>query len=198
MVFDGLFSDLAPPRIHCGVILAGRIGLQHAAGPELLVECLILGILGVFWFLFRVQVIQIPVELIEAVHGGQELISIPEVVLPDLGRRIPVILEHLGNGHIGIPDPFFGPGHPDGEHPGPERMLPHDKRGASRRAALLCIGIRHQGSFFGDPVDVRRHGLYHTHVVGADIVDAQVISPNHQDIGLILAGSHRRHGQEQV
>ena len=51
-------------------------------------------------FILGVQVIEIAEELIEAVHGRQELVAVAEMVLAELRRGITLWLEQLGNGRV--------------------------------------------------------------------------------------------------
>ena len=44
------------------------------------------------------------------------------------------------------------------------------------------------GTPLGDTIDVRRFVAHHAAVVGADVEPADVVAPDHQDIGLLLAG----------
>src|SRR5262249_37660564 len=77
-----------------------RIGMQDAARTELLLELGVLRIVGIFRLLFRVQVIEVAEELVEAVRGRQELITITEVVLAELTRDVAERLEELGDGRV--------------------------------------------------------------------------------------------------
>jgi hypothetical protein len=38
--------------------------------------------------LFGVEVVQVPVELVESMHGRQVVVAVPEMVLPDLRRHV--------------------------------------------------------------------------------------------------------------
>jgi len=57
----------------------------------LFVELGILGIVIGLGFFFSVQVIEVAVELIEAVVGGQMFVLVTEVVLPKLAGRVAVV-----------------------------------------------------------------------------------------------------------
>jgi hypothetical protein len=58
--------------------------VHDAARTEARAERRVLGIVGVFRLVFRVEVIEVPVELVEAVDGWQELVLVAEVVLAEL------------------------------------------------------------------------------------------------------------------
>ena len=54
-----------------------------------------------------------PVELVEPVKGGQEFISVAEMVFAKLGGGIALRLEQLGDGHVAVLESLFGPRHAD-------------------------------------------------------------------------------------
>ena len=56
----------------------------------------------------RIQVIEIPKELIEAVHCWQELVQVAKVVLAELASGITHGLEHRGNGGRFVGHAQFG------------------------------------------------------------------------------------------
>ncbi|MND01152.1 hypothetical protein D3C83_200290 [compost metagenome] len=62
--------------------------MEHAAGPELLLELRILRIVRVLRFLLGVQVVQVAEELVEAVGGREELILVAEVILAELSGDV--------------------------------------------------------------------------------------------------------------
>ena len=62
---------------------------------EPLHERIVSRVLGLLGFLFGVQVVQVAVELVEAVHGREELVAVTQMVLPDLGRHIALGFEQL-------------------------------------------------------------------------------------------------------
>jgi hypothetical protein len=67
--------------------------------------------------------------------------------------------------------------------PGADRVLAGDKGGAARRAALLGIVVGEFDPLPGDAVDVGRLLAHGAAVVVADVVPADVVSPQDQDIG---------------
>ena len=72
-----------PSAVLGPVILLRGFAVQHAARTELGAEGRILRIVDVLRFFLGIEAIQVAVELIEAVHGRQELVAIPEVILPN-------------------------------------------------------------------------------------------------------------------
>ena len=78
-------------------------------------NCRVLRIVGIFGLFFGVQVIEVPVELVEAVNGRQELVAIAQVVLPELSRRVAEGLEKFRDGRVLGLDALLGARHADGE-----------------------------------------------------------------------------------
>ena len=70
--------------------------MDHVARPDLVFQRVrIVAVAGV---LHRVEVVQIAEELIEAVHRGQELVEVAQMVLAELAGGIPHDFEHRGDG----------------------------------------------------------------------------------------------------
>src|SRR5262245_28310137 len=65
-VFDPLLSDLAPAGLHRRIVHIGRVAMNHVARSHGRFELLrIIDVAGIF---HCVEVIEIPIELIEPVH----------------------------------------------------------------------------------------------------------------------------------
>ena len=79
-------------------------------------------------------------------------------------------------------------------NPGAERMLAEDERRAARRAALLRVGVGEERAFLRDAVDVGRPVAHDAEAVGADVVAADVVAPDDEDVGLLgcASGARRR------
>ena len=90
-VLDGLLTDAAPARLLGRVILVRRVAVQDAARTELrpkfreVFGARVVRILRVF---FRIEVVEIPKELVEPVGGRQVLVAVAEMVLAELAGRI--------------------------------------------------------------------------------------------------------------
>ena len=86
------------------VVLVRRPAVEDAARPEALVEMReVLGFggqFGVLRLLLGVQVIEVAEELVEAVHGRQELVQVAEVVLAELPGRVAERLQQLGDRRV--------------------------------------------------------------------------------------------------
>ena len=93
-IFDFLFSDLAPARLHGGIVHVRRPTMDHVARTHGGLECRrVVGMAGV---LHRVQVIEVAVEFIEAMQRGQELVQVAQMVLAELAGGVAHRLEHGG------------------------------------------------------------------------------------------------------
>src|SRR5215467_1227159 len=97
--------------------------MEHTARPELLLEFWILGIVGKFRFLFRIQVIQVAEELVETMHGRQVFIPIAEMVLAELTGGVPERLEGFGDCRILFLKSDRCAGHPDFRQTGANWVL---------------------------------------------------------------------------
>ena len=69
-----------------------------------------LGIVRQFRFLLGVEVIEIAVELVEAVHGRQHLVLVAEMVLAELAGGVALRLEQFGDGRVFLLQPEVGAG----------------------------------------------------------------------------------------
>ena len=94
-IFDFLFPDFAPARLHSGIVHVRRPAMDHVARTDGGLECRrVIGMAGV---LHRVQVIEVAVEFIEAVQRGQELVQVAQMVLAELAGGVAHGLEHGGS-----------------------------------------------------------------------------------------------------
>ena len=90
-VMDRLLADPAKARVDRRVVGVGGLALQYAARPEPLAKVRKIPwvrVIRQFRLFLGVQVIQIAVELVEAVHRGQEFVAVPEVVFAELRGRV--------------------------------------------------------------------------------------------------------------
>ena len=103
-----LLADLAEARIDRRVVRVRGLAVHHAARAELRAERRVLRIVRQFRLFLGVQVIEIAVELVEAVHGRQEFVAVAEVVLAELAGRIAERLEQLGDRRVFLLQPERG------------------------------------------------------------------------------------------
>jgi hypothetical protein len=86
--------------------------------------------------------VEIAEEFVEAVHCGQKLVAVAEMVLTDLRGGVAMRLEQLGDGRVLVLQPLLRAGQTYFEEADPERMLAGDERRPPRCARLLRIVIR--------------------------------------------------------
>ena len=85
-VLDALFADATPPRMLGGIVFLRGPGVDNAARSKDILEVgkIRFGrIVHMLRLLFGVEVIEVAKELIEAVGGGQILVHVAEVGLPN-------------------------------------------------------------------------------------------------------------------
>ena len=196
-VLDGLLADPAEARVLRRIVAIGRLAFQHAARAELGAELGVLRIVGVLRLLLGVEVVEVAEELVEAVHGRQELVAVAEVVLAELAGGVALRLEQLGERRVLLGEPFLGAGQADLEQAGAEAGLAGDEGGAPGRAGLLRVMIGEDRAFLGDAVDVRRAVAHHAAVVGADVPQPDVVAEDDEDVRLAAgrgSGPRRRRG----
>ena len=138
-----------------------------------------------FRLVLGIQVIEIAEELVEAVHGRQEIVAVAEMVFAELPGRVALRLQQFGDGRILLRQAFLCCGKSDFQEPGPQRTLPGDKGGASGGAGLLPIIVGEDCALIGDAIDVGRAVAHHAAIVGADVPVADVIAHDDEDIGLL-------------
>ena len=159
--------------------------MQHAARPEVLLEVRVFRrfrIILVLRLFLGVQVIEIAEELVEAVHGRQELVAVAEVVLAELAADVALRLEQFGDGRVFRLQAELRPGQSDLGEPRADRRLPRDEGGAPGGAALLPVPVGEHRAFLGDPVDVGGLIPHDAVVVGADVEPADVIAPDDENV----------------
>ncbi len=99
-VLDGLLAHPAKARVFGRIIDIRRFAMEQTPRPKELLELRLLGIIGNLRLLLGVEVVQVAVELVKAMNGGQEYVAVAEVVLAKLPGDIAVRLEQLGNGRV--------------------------------------------------------------------------------------------------
>jgi hypothetical protein len=190
---EGPGRDLLVDRLHA--LLGERAGVldppvrkavDDAAGAEPLLEVGVLRIVRVLRLLLGIQVVEVAEELVEAVRARKVLVEVAEVVLAELTRRISLGLQVGRDGHVLL---LQAEGRTGQAHLGEaraDRRLPGEERGAPGGAALLPVPVGEQGAFPGDAVDVGRLVAHHAEVVGTDVVPADIVTPDDQDVRLLL------------
>ena len=197
----GVFAFLLAPGSKARIV-AGRVGRRRdafhdTARTELRPEGRVLRIVRVFRLVLGVEVIEIAEELVEAVHGRQELVAVAEMVLAELAGRVALRLQQVGDRRVLVGKPFLRRRQPHFEQARAQRALAGDEGGAARGAGLLPVIVGEDRALARDPIDVGRAVAHHAAIVGADVPVADVVAHDDEDVRLLcgccaVAGVHRR------
>ncbi len=185
-IHDLLLADLAPARLHGGVVRVRRPAMDQAARAILVVVFLVHRERIPVRVRHRVEVVQVAEELVEAVQRRQELVQVAEVVLAELAGGVALRLERGGN-RAGLGrHADVGAGLADGRQPGADREFAGDEVRPTRRATGLGVVVGEPHAFGGEFVEVRRLAGHDALVVGADVEPAHVIAHDEEDVGLLV------------
>jgi hypothetical protein len=171
------------------VVLVGGPAAENAARAEPLAEVgevLLRRVVRQLRLLLGVEVVEVAEELVEPVHGGQELVAVAQVVLAELPGRVTQRLEELGDRRVLVAQPDRRPGHADLAQPGAEHALAGDERRPARRARLLAVRVGEPHALVRDPVDVGRPVAHQAVAVAAEVRDPDVVAPDHEDVRLAV------------
>src|SRR5262249_42538414 len=146
-VLAHLLADPAEPWIDCWVVYIRGFAVHHAARPILRTESWVFWIVRQLRLFFGVQMVEIAVELIEAVHRGKELVSVAKMVLAELPGRVAERLEQRGDRWVFLLQPQCGAGQAHLGHTCPKSRLAGDERCATGGATLLTVIIREHHAF---------------------------------------------------
>src|SRR6266481_2350679 len=166
--------------------LAVRQAVQYAAWPKPLLKFRILWIVGILRLLFRIKVIEIAKEFVEAMHRRQEFVLVTKVVLAELACGVAMRFEQLGHGWILRAQTEVGPRQPDLGEARTDRILASDERRSTRGAALLSVVVGEGDAFVAHAVDVGRSVAHLSAAVVADIPPADVIALEDENVRLAL------------
>ena len=119
-------------------------------------------------------------------NGRQELVAVAEVVLAELSCRVALRLEQIGEGRILFRQTLLRGRQAHFQEAGAQRALAGDERCPAGGAGLLAVVVREDRAFAGDAVNIRRPVTHHAAIVGTDVPVADVISHDHEDVGLLL------------
>ncbi len=114
-----------------------------------------------FRLLLRVEVVQVPKELVETVHRRQVVVAVAQMVLAKLTRLVALVLERRGDGRDRSFHSLFSTGHADLGEPGTQAVLAGDEAGASGGARLLGVVVGEKQSLLGNGVNVGRFVSHH-------------------------------------
>ena len=187
-VGHSLFSDFTPTRLFGRIVRIGRPGMHHPARSKSFAEVreiLLARVVVHFRLFFGVEVIEVAEELVEAVVGRQHAVEIAKMVLPELAGRVALVLQARGDGHELLRHAGRGAWDADLGEAGAIDALPGDEGRASRRAGLFAVSVGEHHAFPGKTVDVRRLVTHEPVRIAAQIRDADVVSPNNEDVRLV-------------
>jgi hypothetical protein len=148
-------------------------------------ELLLGRVVGELGLLLGVEVVEVAEELVEAVHRGQELVAVAEVVLAELAGRVAEVLEGRRDGRVLGPEAAVHPGEADLGQAGPVGVLAGDERRPTGGAALLAVVVGETHALVRDPVDVGRPVAHQAVAVAAQVADADVVAPDDEDVRLV-------------
>ncbi len=72
--------------------------------------------------------------------------------------------------------------------------LPGAEEGMKKEDPTIAVIVGEDHAFLGDPVDVRCAVAEQTHGIGADVGQANVVTPNDENVGLLVLRVCWRHG----
>ena len=174
--FHALLGERAGVHDRLPALAVGQ-AMKHASGTELLLERRVLGIVGQFRLLLRVQVIEIAEEFVEPMHGRQEFVAVAQMVLAELAGGVAQRLEELGDGRVFLLKADGGAGHADLGQTRADRVLAGDEASTAGGAALLGIIVGEGDPFVRDAVDVGRTVAHHAEAEAADVPNPDVVPP---------------------
>jgi len=188
-ILDGLLADFSEPRVDVWVIDVRGLALQHAARLEVILEYRkVLRIVDLLGLLFRIQMIKIAVEFIEAVHCRQVFVAVAEVIFADLGCHVALRLEEFCQSRVFGLKALRGTGQSDRGQARAHWKLTGDEGGSTRRAVCLGVAVRQKNAVTRDTIDIRRRRAHHAAVVRTYVEPADIIGEDEQDIGLLGFG----------
>src|SRR5215469_17828105 len=115
------------------------------------------------------------------------------MVFAELPGGVTKWLEQFGNRRVFLLQTLRGTRQTNFSEPCPDGRLACNKRGTSGGAALLPIPVREERAFVGNAIDVGRLVAHHALIVGTDVPVADVISPEDQDVRLLLGECRQRY-----
>ena len=193
-IIDGFHPFFGQGTCILNTLAALAIGpaMDHAARTEAFFKCFAIGhfqiarIVFILRLFFGVQVVEVTKEFIKSMHGGKMLVQVTLVVLTELSCRIAQAFHDRGDGDIGFLPAFLGTGQAHLGHTGPNGNVSAEECRPAGRARLLGIVICKANPFTRDPINIRGLEAHHTPIVVADVPGADIITPDHEDIGLLL------------
>src|SRR5262245_63049463 len=135
--------------------------------------------------------VEVAVELIEAVDRRQELVAVAQMVLPDLGGHVPQRLEQFGKGGVFEAQALWRTRQSDRGQARAHWDLPGDEGSAPGGATGLGVGVGEQYTLAGNAIDVGRAPPHHATVVRTNVEPADIVGEDRQNVGEV-SGRLRR------
>jgi hypothetical protein len=114
-------------------------------------------------------VVEVAIELVEAVVGRQVLVAVAKVVLAELTGRVTPCLEQAGDGRILLAHALFGARQTHLGETGAKYALAGNERGSAGGARLLAVVVGKGHALTGNAVNVRGLVADQAMGVGADV-----------------------------
>src|SRR5262245_32183224 len=127
--------------------------------------------------------VEVAIELIEAVDGRQELVAVAKMIFPDLGRHVPQRPEQFGKGRIIETQALRRTRQSDSGETRAHWELPGDEGGAPGGATGLAVGVGEQYTLAGYAIDVGCTPPHHATVVGTNVEYADIVGHDRQHVG---------------
>ena len=102
--------------------------MQQTARAEFLLELRVFRIVRIFGVFLGIEMIEVAVKLVEAVHRRQIFVHVAEVVLAELTGRVAERLKYFGDGRVFCLQADIGAGNADLGQTGAIAALPGDER----------------------------------------------------------------------
>ena len=144
-----------------------------------------LGITRMCGIFHGVQVVQVAEEFVEAMYGRQELVEVSQVILAELSGRVAHRLERGGDRRCFRGKADCRTSLADGGHAGADRQFAGDEVRATGGAARFGVVIGEDHALRGKFIEMRRPAGHHAAVVSTDVPNADVISHDDDDVGLL-------------
>ena len=196
-IFDGLLADLAEAWIDRGIVAISRLAFQDAARTELGKVAWVLWIVRQFRLFLGIEVVEIAEELIEAIHRGQRRVSITDMVLAELPGGVAKVLEQAANRGIKLAHAHRRAGKTHLGQAAADAMLASQERGSTGGARLLAIIVKKLDALTSDAIDARGLIAHQAVRIGADVRDADIVTPDDQDVRLAAGRCSRRRSRSR-
>ncbi len=112
-------------------------------------------VVAMTWIFHRIEVVEITIKLVEAMHRRQELVQITQMVLAELAGSVTHAHERRGDGRRLVGQSNWRTGLPHGSQARADGQFAGDEVGATRCAARLGVVVSEHHSLNSKLVDIR-------------------------------------------